>query len=62
MSGKGDYELFYNTAHSNELNVQVAIPEWNNKKIRIMLEQDIIFTKEGVRFIDGRQTSLYLIP
>ncbi len=62
VPGKGDYELFYNTAHSNELNVQVAIPEWNNKKIRIMLEQDIIFTKEGVRFIDGRQTSLYLIP
>lgn len=62
VPGKGDYELFYNTAHSNELNVQVAIPEWNNKKIRIMLEQDIIFTKEGVRFIDGRQTSLYVIP
>ncbi|MCH8955169.1 M24 family metallopeptidase [candidate division KSB1 bacterium] len=62
VPGKGDYELFYNTAHSNELNVQVAIPEWNNKKIRIMLEQDIIFTKEGVRFIDGRQTNLFLIP
>ncbi|MCH6560610.1 M24 family metallopeptidase [candidate division KSB1 bacterium] len=62
VSGKGDYELFYNTAYSNELNVQVAIQEWNNKKIRIMLEQDIIFTKEGVRFIDGRQTNLYLIP
>jgi len=40
----------------------VAIMEWNNKKIRIMLEQDIIFTKEGVRFIDGRQTNLFLIP
>jgi len=61
VPGKGDYELFYNTAYSNELNVQVAIPEWNNKKIRIMLEQDIIFTKEGARFIDGRQTNLYLI-
>jgi len=62
VPGKGDYELFYNTAYSNELNVQVAIPEWNNKKIRMMLEQDIIFTKEGVRFIDGRQTNLFLIP
>ncbi len=62
VPGKGDYELYYNTAHSNELNVQVAIPEWDNKKIRIMLEQDIIFTEERVRFIDGRQTKLHLIP
>lgn len=62
VPGRGDYPLFYNTAHSNELNVTVPIPEWDNKKIRIMLEQDILFTKDGVRFIDGRQTELYLIP
>ncbi|NIR49360.1 M24 family metallopeptidase [candidate division KSB1 bacterium] len=62
VPGKGDYELFYNTAHSNELNVNVAIPEWDNKEIRIMLEEDIIFTEEGVRFIDGRQAELHLIP
>lgn len=62
VPGKGDYPLFYNTAHSNELNVAVSIPEWNNKKIRIMLEEDIIFTKEGLWFIDGRQTNFFLIP
>ena len=62
VPGKGDYPLFKNTAHSIELNVTVAIPEWNNKKIRIMLEQDAVFTAEGVRYIDGRQTRLILIP
>ncbi len=38
------------------------IPEWNNKEIRIMLEEQAVFTKEGVRYIDGRQKELLLIP
>ncbi|MFQ5631269.1 MAG: Xaa-Pro aminopeptidase, partial [bacterium] len=61
VPGRGDYSLFYETAYSIELNVTVPIPEWNNKKIRIMLEEDAIFTKDGARFIDGRQTALLLI-
>lgn len=61
VPGKGDYPLHVNTAHSNELNVTVPIPEWEGKKIKIMLEEDILFTNEGVRFIDGRQTELFLI-
>ncbi len=44
---RGDYPLHYNTAHSIELNVTVEIPEWNGKKIRIMLEEDAIFTSPG---------------
>lgn len=61
VSGRGDYPLYHNTAHSIELNVTVPIPEWDNQKIRIMLEEDAMFTEEGVRFIDGRQTELLLI-
>ena len=61
VPGRGDYPLFPNTAHSNELNVTVEIPEWNNKKVRIMLEQDIFFDGTRVRWIDGRQTELHLI-
>lgn len=30
VPGRGDYQLYYDTAHSNELNVTVAIPEWDN--------------------------------
>lgn len=61
VPGRGDYPLFYDTAHSIELNVTVAIPEWNGKKIRIMLEEDAIFDRSGCRFIDGRQTELLLV-
>ncbi len=61
VPGRGDYELFYNTAHSIELNATVEIPEWNNKKVRIMLEEDAIFDESGCRFIDPRQTELILI-
>ncbi len=61
VPGRGDYELHYDTAHSIELNVRVSIPEWNNKEIRIMLEEDAFFSRDGIRFIDGRQTELILI-
>ena len=61
VPGRGDYPLYRDTAHSIELNATVAIPEWNQKKIRIMLEEDAIFNEKGAQFIDGRQTSLILI-
>jgi hypothetical protein len=31
------------------------------KEIRIMLEQDGLFTREGFRYLGGRQTQLWLI-
>jgi Xaa-Pro aminopeptidase len=56
----GDYPLHYNTAYAIELNAATFIKEWN-KEIRIMLEEDAVFEKGGVRYIDGRQTELILI-
>lgn len=61
VPGKGDYPLYPNTAYSIELNATVNIPEWD-KDIRIMLEEDAFFDGEKVRYIDGRQTELWLIP
>jgi Xaa-Pro aminopeptidase len=57
----GDYPLHVNTAYAIELNAATYLEEWG-KEIRIMLEEDAFFTPEGVRYIDGRQTSLILIP
>ncbi len=57
---KGDYPLHYNTAHSIELNNAIHLEKWN-KEIRIMLEEDALFSREGVKYIDGRQTELLLI-
>ncbi len=58
---RGDYPLYENTAHSIELNAGVFINEWG-KEIRIMLEEDAFFDGSTVRYIDGRQTELMLIP
>lgn len=58
---KGDYPLYPNTAYSIELNTAVYLPEWN-KEIRMMMEEDAFFDGETVRYIDGRQTELFLIP
>jgi len=60
VEGKGDYPLYANTAYSIELNATVNIPEWD-KEIRIMLEEDAFFNGDSVRYIDGRQTELFLI-
>ena len=62
VPGKGDYPLYPKTAYSIELNAAVPVPEWDGKKIRVMLEEDAYFDGEAVRYIDGRQTELLLIP
>ena len=57
----GDYPLYPNTAFSIELNNAYYIDEWK-KEIRIMLEEDAFFDGERVRYINGRQKKLILIP
>ena len=59
--GTGDYPLFPNTAFSIELNNGIYLEEWG-KEIRIMLEEDAFFDGTSVRYIDGRQTELMVIP
>jgi hypothetical protein len=62
VPGAGDFLLLYNTAYAIELNAKKTIPQWNNKEIRIMLEEQAVFTKNGVYYIDGRQKTFLLIP
>ncbi|MBU3744054.1 MAG: aminopeptidase P family protein, partial [Sediminibacterium sp.] len=61
VPGSGDFPLHENTAFSIELNAASYIPEWK-KEVRMMLEQDGVFTSKGFRYINGRQTQLWLIP
>jgi Xaa-Pro aminopeptidase len=61
VPGPGDYPLYENTAYAIELNASTYIEEWN-KEIRMMLEEDAFFDGEKVRYIDGRQTELMIIP
>jgi len=62
VPGKGDFPLYSNTAHAIELNISAFIPEWGNKEIRIMLEEDAFFDGEKVTYLDGRQKNFHLIP
>ena len=57
----GDYPMYANTAYSIELNAAMKLPEWN-KKIRMMMEEDAFFDGKTVRYLDGRQQDLFLIP
>jgi len=58
---RGKYPLFLNTAYSIEFSSTTAVPEWDNQDVWIGYEEDALFTEDGCRFIDGRQTKFYLI-
>lgn len=62
VKGRGDYPLFENTAYSIELFAATEVAEWNGKLVRIMLEQDGVFTGKDFYYLDGRQKELHLIP
>ena len=62
VPGTGDYPLQHNTAYAIELNAKVTLAEWNNKEIRVMLEEQAVLTSAGIRYINGRQKKLLLIP
>jgi len=58
---KGEYPLHYNTAYAIELETISSIPEWDGKDVEIALEEQGIFTEDGVYFPDGRQTSFFIV-
>ncbi|MDH5308882.1 MAG: aminopeptidase P family protein [Gammaproteobacteria bacterium] len=58
----GDYPIHPNTAWSIELNVRVAVAEWGGKVVRFKSEEDAYFDGTTIRFLDGRQERLHLIP
>jgi len=62
VKGKGDYPLYKNTAYSIELFAATEVEEWGGKLVRIMLEQDGVFTGDSFYYLDGRQKELHLIP
>ena len=61
VKGTGDYELFPNTAYSIELFAATEVPEWG-KIVRIMLEEDGVYGKDGFYFLDNRMEAILSIP
>lgn len=59
---RGDAAIHANTAWSIELTSHAAVPEWGGQRVDFRAEENAFFDGKTVRFIDGRQTSLTLIP
>ncbi len=60
-SVRADYPLSLDTCYSIELNNVSVVPEWGGAEVRFSLEEEAAFTRDGCRFVDGRQTRLYVI-
>lgn len=59
---RGSGPIRANTAWSIELTSYAAVPEWGGQKVDFRTEEDAFFDGEAVRYIDGRQTAITLIP
>jgi len=58
---RGDYSLYADTCYSIELNVKLAVPEWDGQVVQFGLEQDAVLRTSGVVYLDDRQTTLHLV-
>ena len=59
---RGSGPIRANTAWSIELTSYAAVPEWGGQRVDFRTEEDAFFDGETVRYIDGRQTGITLIP
>lgn len=59
---RGATPIHPSTAWSIELTSYSAVPEWGGQRVDFRSEEDAYFDGDSVRFLDGRQTQLTLIP
>ncbi len=59
---RGQGPIRANTAWSIELTTYAAVPEWGGQRVDFRAEENAFFDGKAVRYIDGRKTSLTLIP
>lgn len=59
--GRGEVKLVPNSTFTAELSVTCPVPEWNGEELRMSLEQVVAFTLKGTYFLDGRQTTFYIV-
>ena len=59
---RGEYKLRPNTAWSIELSAYAPVPEWGGQEVQFRSEENAFFDGKKVRFLDGRQTEITLIP
>jgi Xaa-Pro aminopeptidase len=59
--GRGDVALRHNYAFTMELSVADTVPEWDGQEVRLSIEEDVVFARDGCRVIGERQTAFYLV-
>lgn len=59
---RGGGAINANTAWSIELTSYAAVPEWGGQRVDFRSEENAFFDGKSVRYIDGRQTEITLIP
>ncbi|MBM3477426.1 MAG: aminopeptidase P family protein [Armatimonadetes bacterium] len=59
--GRGDVVLQPNYAFTMELCVRAPVPEWDGQEVTLSIEEDVLFTQDGCRPIQGRQTEFHLV-
>jgi Xaa-Pro aminopeptidase len=59
---RGSGPIRPNTAWSIELTSYANVPEWGGQRVDFRTEEDAFFDGKTVRYIDGRQTEITLIP
>ncbi len=61
VPGTGEHPLYQNTVYSIELSSGYNVPEWDNELVTLGFEEEAVFTKEGVNWVDGYPRTFYLI-
>lgn len=59
---RGAAAVHPDTAWSVELSATRTVPEWGGQEVAFRAEDDAYFDGKRLRFLDGRQTALRLIP
>jgi Xaa-Pro aminopeptidase len=59
---RGGGAINANTAWSIELTSYAAVPEWGGQRVDFRTEENAYFDGKSVRYIDGRQTEITIIP
>jgi Xaa-Pro aminopeptidase len=59
---RGLYPVHANTTWSIELAAYKPVPEWGGQEVQFRAEENAYFDGRTVRFLDGRQTAIRLIP
>lgn len=59
---RGAGQIYPDTAWSIELTSYAEVPEWGGQRVDFRTEEDAFFDGETVRFLDGRQTEITVIP